>query len=127
VEETLLDWLDRRTTDAKAVLDGLSAGLAHRELPALSQGDQSLLRRAWEIAPEDQLAMQATTQRYVDGAVSKTVHLDPETRPTSAAIAAWIHRARDLGCKGAAFFCHHTATTPERIDLRAPCSHACGG
>jgi ribonucleoside-diphosphate reductase alpha chain len=119
--ETLLQWLDRRTADPKPVLDGLAAGLAHHELP-LAESERALLRRPWEIAPEAQIAMQAATQRYVDGAVSKTIHLGPEARPTPAAVVEWIHQARELGCKGAAFYRRPDTREPAKIDLCSPCS-----
>jgi ribonucleoside-diphosphate reductase alpha chain len=117
----LLDWLARRTSDPKPVLDGLSTGRPHHELPGLSAGDRVLLRRAWEIPAEEQLAMQAVAQRRVDGAVSKTVHLDSANSPTPTALVGWIQRARDLGCKGVAFYCRTEATATARIDLRAAC------
>jgi ribonucleoside-diphosphate reductase alpha chain len=126
-DDALLRWLAPRVADPKPVLDGLAAGLAHDELPALGPSERALLRRAWEIDPEDQLAMQATTQRHVDGAVSKTVHLDPRARPEPAAIVSLIQRARELGCKGAAFYCPPRTSEPTRIDLRAPCSESCSG
>lgn len=43
--------------------------------------DRVLLRRAWKIGPEDQIAMQAAVQRDLDAAVSKTVRLDPTAIP----------------------------------------------
>jgi ribonucleoside-diphosphate reductase alpha chain len=122
----LFDWLARRTADPKPVLDALSAGRPLRELPGLSDGDRGLLRRAWEIPAEDQLAMQAAVQRHVDGAVSKTVQLDPAIRPTPAALVAWIQLARKLDCKGAAFYCPRETAGTARIDLRAACSSGCG-
>ena len=125
-DDTLLHWLDRRISDPKPILDGLSAGVAHDELPDLSDGDRALLRRSWEIDPGDQLAMQATAQRHVDGAVSKTLHFAPEPRPTPLAIVYWIQQARVLGCKGVALYCCHQMGEPLRVELRAPCSGACG-
>ncbi len=120
-DEPLRDWLARRTSDPKPVLDGLAAGRPHGELPGLSAADRVLLRRAWEIPAAAQLAMQAAAQRCVDGAVSKTVQLDTANAPTPAALATWIQRARDLGCKGVAFYCRAETTATARIDLRTAC------
>ncbi|MBW2267413.1 MAG: ribonucleoside-diphosphate reductase, adenosylcobalamin-dependent [Deltaproteobacteria bacterium] len=121
----LVEWLARRTLDPQPVLDALAAGIGHRQLPDLSDADRVLLRRAWEISPEDQLAMQACTQRWVDGAVSKTVHLDGEASPTATQVVDWIQRARSLGCKGVAFYRRRGESAPARIDLRAACRHSC--
>jgi len=117
----LLGWLTRRTTDTKPVLDALAAGAPYNELPELGDADRLLLRQAWEISPEDQIEMQAAAQLCVDGAVSKTVHLDSQIPPTPAALMRWIQRARHLGCKGVAFYCRPPETVPTRIDLRAAC------
>ncbi|MEN8182091.1 MAG: adenosylcobalamin-dependent ribonucleoside-diphosphate reductase [Myxococcota bacterium] len=114
-------WLERRGADTKHVLDSLAAGRSFRSLQSLSASDQFLLRRAWEIPAQDQLAMQAAAQRFVDGAVSKTVHLDAARRPSPEELTAWTQRARELGCKGTAFFCRSADTAPLRIDLRLPC------
>jgi ribonucleotide reductase alpha subunit len=81
---------------------------------------------AGEIPVEDQLAMQAAVQRHVDGAVSKTVQLDPEMRPTPAALVAWIQLARKLDCKGAAFYRRTGAAGTTRIDLRTARPGCCG-
>ncbi len=118
-------WLSGRVADAQPVLDALLEGCSHQTLPGLCDADRLLLRRAWEIAPEDQLAMQAVAQRHVDGAVSKTVHLDPERAPDVEELVAWIARARSLGCKGVAFYRRGEALGPARIDLHAPCADAC--
>jgi ribonucleoside-diphosphate reductase alpha chain len=123
----LFDWLARRTPDPGPILDALSAELPHDELPQLSAGDRALLRRAWEILPEDQIAIQATAQRNVDGAVSKTVRLDAAAGVTPLQLVEWIQRARELGCKGAAFYRRNRpkGRTPTPIDLRAACPAWC--
>lgn len=114
-------WLARRGANVKAVLDALATGRRHRDLPGLAASDQVLLRRAWELSPETQLAMQAAAQSGVDGGVSKTVHLDPSRPPTPEQLVAWIQRARELGCKGVAFYRRPEHAEPARIDLRGPC------
>jgi len=119
-DEPLLEWLVRRVSDPKPVLDGLAAGHPHEALPDLSAADRTLLRRAWEIPADAQLDMQASAQQSVDGAISKTVQLDAANPPTPAALVAWIQRARELDCKGVAFYCR-AETTAARIDLRAAC------
>ncbi len=121
VDRALLDWLARRTRDPKPALDALSAGRPAGELPGLPDADRALLRRAWEISAEDQIAMQAAAQRHVDGAVSKTVQLDPEAGATPAAIVAWIRLARRLDCKGVAFYRPRQTAGSARIDLRSAC------
>lgn len=125
-DEPLLEWLAGRVADPKPVLDALAAGHPHRELPELSAADRLLLRRAWEIPADDQLGMQVSAQRSVDGAISKTVQLDAAAPPTPAALAKWVQCARELGCKGVAFYCR-AETTAARIDLRAACPSCAEG
>jgi ribonucleoside-diphosphate reductase alpha chain len=102
VDRTLLRWLADRAPDTGAVVDALEAGAPADELPGLAPADRRLLRRAPELAPDAQIALQAAFQRHVDGAVSKTVHVPADARP--ADVVAWIDLARRRGCKGVAFF-----------------------
>lgn len=121
----LLRWLERRRVDPGPVLDALAAGAGYAALPGLAADDRALLRQAWEISAEDQIAMQATAQRHVDGAVSKTVQLDPRASPSPDAVVDWIQKARSLGCKGVAFYCGHRESGSTRIDLRSTCRVSC--
>jgi len=125
-DRPLVDWLARRVSDPKPVLDALSAGRPAHELPGLSDADRALLRRAWEISAEDQIAMQAAAQRQIDGAVSKTVQLAPDTHATPAAVVAWIQLARSLDCKGVAFYRRGEAAEAARVDLRGACPSCWG-
>jgi ribonucleoside-diphosphate reductase alpha chain len=59
---------------------------------------QALFRTALEIAPEDQLRVQAAFQRHVDSAVAKTVNLPSATSPEE--VTAIYRRAWELGLKG---------------------------
>jgi ribonucleoside-diphosphate reductase alpha chain len=57
---------------------------------------------AADVAPEEQLAMQADLQQHVDGAVSKTVYV---ARPLeSTAVASLYERAHKLGLKGCTMY-----------------------
>ncbi len=122
----LVQWLAGRTADPTSVLDALGAGIGHQQLPDLSDGDRVLLRRAWEISPENQLSMQACAQHCVDGAISKTVHLAGETPLDATQVVDWIQQARKLECKGVAFYRRRSEDAATRIDLRAACLHSCG-
>jgi ribonucleoside-diphosphate reductase alpha chain len=102
VDRWLLDWLETRARDPEAALEALEAGGASGSLPGLDAAERDLLRRAQEVPPEAQLALQARFQAHVDGGVSKTVHLPVQA--SSARIVELIHRARGLGCKGVAFW-----------------------
>jgi ribonucleoside-diphosphate reductase alpha chain len=53
---------------------------------------------AAELAPEAHLAMQAAAQKYIDGAISKTINV-PATMPFEA-FEDIYWRAYELGCKG---------------------------
>jgi ribonucleoside-diphosphate reductase alpha chain len=102
VDRTLLRWLAERTQDPRAVVDALGAGVPAAGLPGLDPADRRLLRRAPELAPDAQIALQAAFQRHVDGAVSKTVHVPADAG--AADVVAWIALARRRGCKGVAFY-----------------------
>lgn len=117
----LADWLASRASDPKLALDALAAGHPSAALSGLPVDGPELLRRAWQIPAEGQLEMQATVQRFVDGAVSKTIHLDAASRPTPAALADRFQQARALGCKGVAIYCSQAASGPAHIDLRGGC------
>jgi ribonucleoside-diphosphate reductase alpha chain len=59
---------------------------------------KDLLKTAAEIAPEFHVRMQATVQKHVDNAVSKTVNMPEHSTPTD--ICRIFAQARELGCKG---------------------------
>jgi ribonucleoside-diphosphate reductase alpha chain len=59
---------------------------------------KELFRTAIEIAPDHHIDMQATFQKHVDNAVSKTVNL-PQTADADEICRIFL-RARTLGCKG---------------------------
>jgi len=98
------------------VLEALAAGVPAAELPGLDAAARALLRRGHEIDAEAQLALQAVFQRHVDGAISKTLHLPAATDVER--IEALVFRAREQGCKGAAFFAGGSLAAPE-IELAA--------
>lgn len=102
VDRWLLGWLERRGDAPASVVEALSEGAPTASLDALPERERPLLRRAHEVAPEAQLAVQARFQAHVDGGVSKTIHLPPDV--SVGAIVGLIHSARALGCKGAAFW-----------------------
>jgi ribonucleoside-diphosphate reductase alpha chain len=110
IDRWLLGWLEARGAGSAAVVDALEAGRGGDALPGLDPADRALLRRAEEIPPEAQLALQARFQAQVDGAVSKTVHLPADA--SAEDVVALIHRAHALGCKGVAFWRASTAPAP---------------
>ena len=102
IDRWLLDWLERRADEPAAALEALAAGVPSASLVALRESDRALLRRAYEVPAEAQLAVQARFQAHVDGAVAKTVHLPPDV--SAERVVLLIQRARTLGCKGVAFW-----------------------
>jgi ribonucleoside-diphosphate reductase alpha chain len=68
-----------------------------QDLP-IPEEKKELLRTAAEIRPEYHVRMQATVQKHVDNAVSKTVNV-PE-RSTPEDICRIFSFAREMGCKG---------------------------
>jgi ribonucleoside-diphosphate reductase alpha chain len=102
VDRWLEAWLEPRTRDRDAVLAALAAGLPSSELPGLAERDRRLLRRGSELDARAQIAVQAEVQRFVDGAVSKTVHLAPSA--STALVRELVLFARRAGCKGVALF-----------------------
>lgn len=122
----LASWLRRHGFDPSADWPESAVSRSGTASAGSDTSLRRLLRRAWEISPEDQIAMQAVVQQRVDGAVSKTVLLDPRSRPTPADVVAWIRLAHRLGCKGVAFF-HPDASSvaSASIDLCAARGAAC--
>lgn len=102
VDRWLRAWLEPRAADPEAVLAALAAGVPSEDLPGLSDTDRRLLRRGGEVDARAQIAVQAQAQRYVDGAVSKTVHLAPDAR--AGDVRELVLFARRSGCKGVALY-----------------------
>jgi ribonucleoside-diphosphate reductase alpha chain len=63
---------------------------------------KELYKTALEIAPDHHVRMQATIQKHIDNAVSKTVNL-PETASASEINRIFL-LARTLGCKGVTIY-----------------------
>jgi len=114
VDRWLLDWLDSRTDAPRAVVDALEARVPTADLPGLGDSERALLRRAHEVPPDDQLALQASFQAHVDGGVSKTIHLPKDA--STEAITLLIQQAREQGCKGLALW--RTSDAPAAACVR---------
>jgi ribonucleoside-diphosphate reductase alpha chain len=70
-----------------------------RDDPAVPEDIRSAFVTAFEVAPEWHLKMQATFQRYVDAAVSKTVNLPESATPEtirSIFVQAWRLRVKGI-------------------------------
>jgi ribonucleotide reductase alpha subunit len=115
IDPWLEAWLVDRTPDPRSVLSALESEVASPELPELDADDRALLRRAWEVSPEEQIDLRGRFQEHVDGAVSKTVHLGGDV--PAERIVELIRRERDRGCKGVAFYCHDSGSSPPAVDL----------
>jgi ribonucleoside-diphosphate reductase alpha chain len=102
VSASVLAEIAERRGEAAALLRALEDGVPAGALPGIAPAEQGRWCRGAEIPAERQIAMQARFQWRVDGAVSKTVHLAPDVSPDR--IVEWIHLARQLGCKGIAFY-----------------------
>lgn len=102
VDRWLERWAERHAADPAALCAALERDAPEAELPELGRNERALLRRAWEVAPAAQIALQATLQAQVDGAVSRTIHLPRQTEPRE--IARLIRLAHGLGCKGVALY-----------------------
>ena len=68
--------------------------------------------------------VQAAFQTHIDGAVSKTVHLDEDV--TQTRIAELVKLAHEAGCKGVAFYRQAHRGRPMEIRLEEPLCSACG-
>ncbi len=69
-----------------------------RDIPEIPEELQEICVTAFEVSPESHVKMQATFQKHVDNAVSKTVNL-PQTA-TIKDVEKIFLLAYDLGCKG---------------------------
>ena len=67
---------------------------------------RDLFRNAAEIDASHHVRMQATFQKYVDNAVSKTVNLPEDARPQE--VSRIFALARELGCKGITVYRYHS-------------------
>lgn len=65
---------------------------------------------AWAMRPEDQIAMVAEVQPYVDGSISKTLNLPPHT-PVSE-VQDWLMLAWRSGLKGLALYRPNRVRSP---------------
>jgi ribonucleoside-diphosphate reductase alpha chain len=101
-------WARKQASDPDALLGALHRGVPARELPGIDPDQRGLLRRAAEVEPAAQIHVQAAVQRFVDGAVSKTVHLPLDT--SADEVLTLIRLAHTTRCKGVAFF--RTASAP---------------
>ena len=63
---------------------------------------KDLYKTATEISPDHHIRMQATIQKHVDNAVSKTVNVPQDARPDE--ICRIFLLARSLGCKGVTIY-----------------------
>jgi ribonucleoside-diphosphate reductase alpha chain len=124
VDPWLDEWLGRRLREPEGVLASLEADAPAADLRDLEPEDRELVRRAWELAPEEQILLQAEVQRFVDGAVSKTIHLPSTISPSR--ILDLVQLAHRAGCKGAAFFRRGSEPPlsrglPAEVDVSPPC------
>jgi ribonucleoside-diphosphate reductase alpha chain len=80
-----------------SIIDRVTRTGSVQDLP-ISESTKDILKTASEISPEFHVKMQATVQKHVDNAVSKTVNV-PETA-TVDDIVRIFSCARALDCKG---------------------------
>lgn len=83
---------------SEALIKGLQEGAPLRALPRLPGRISSILRTAFDIAPEGHVRMQAAFQKHTDNAVSKTINFPPQA--TVEDVARVFRLAYTLGCKG---------------------------
>ncbi|MFQ5735470.1 MAG: adenosylcobalamin-dependent ribonucleoside-diphosphate reductase [Thermodesulfobacteriota bacterium] len=80
------------------LVEFVSGGGDIRERRDVPEDMKKLFATAFDIAPPDQVRMQAAFQKHTDNAVSKTINLPPGSRPEDVAEAYRL--AYSLGCKG---------------------------
>jgi ribonucleoside-diphosphate reductase alpha chain len=88
--------------DSPELYAALAAGDPLSSRPEVPAAAKRLFATALEIAPEWHVRMQATFQRHIDLAVSKTVNMPREATPEQ--VRAVYELAWDLGCKGVTIY-----------------------
>jgi ribonucleoside-diphosphate reductase alpha chain len=98
----LLRHLERSKLSSSELLEEIVHRGRFPEGPGVPRRLRELFMTALEIDPEQHLRIQATFQRHVDNAVSKTVNLPASATPSD--IARIYTLAHELGCKGVTVF-----------------------
>ena len=88
--------------DSPELYAALAAGDPLSSRPEVPAAAKRLFATALEIAPEWHVRMQATFQRHIDLAVSKTVNMPREATPEQ--VRGVYELAWDLGCKGVTIY-----------------------
>lgn len=87
---------DKQGIPATTVIEQLQKGQPLQSI--LGEEIAHVLPQALHISPEDQLAVQAAFQRYIDGGISKTINCKKET--TVEEIYQWIVQGYDANVLG---------------------------
>jgi ribonucleoside-diphosphate reductase alpha chain len=97
-----LRYLEQRKLAHKDLLDSVAHYGTLKNDVNVPKDVRRLFNSALEITPEHHVRMQATFQKHVDNAVSKTVNLPTNARP--ADVGKVYRLAHELGCKGVTVF-----------------------
>ena len=82
----------------------LAGGTPLAEIAGVPEDVRRVFVTAHEVPPERHVEMQATFQRHIDGAISKTINLPASACPTD--VAAVFLLAWRTGCKGITVYRH---------------------
>jgi ribonucleoside-diphosphate reductase alpha chain len=97
-----LRYLEQRKLAHKDLLDSVAHYGTLQNDANVPKDIRRLFNTALEITPEHHVRMQATFQKHVDNAVSKTVNLPTSASP--ADVGKVYRLAHELGCKGVTVF-----------------------
>ena len=98
------DLLAQRGLDSQRLLEELAHGRRLRDLPEVPEDIRRVFVTAHDVSPQHHVQMQATFQKYVDGAISKTINMPAEA--TTREVNEVFLLAYNSGLKGITVYRH---------------------
>ncbi|RKY73615.1 adenosylcobalamin-dependent ribonucleoside-diphosphate reductase [candidate division KSB1 bacterium] len=104
VNQVFRETLQQRGLDSPNLLERLAAGEKLSDIKEIPSDIREVFVSAHEISPSRQVQMQATFQKHIDGAISKTINLPADA--TVEQVDEIFRLAYKTGCKGITVYRH---------------------